>query len=716
MIFMELTYLQITVIGIYLGMGIFLLPGNLFSKTDDYFSENNYAYKFHNESVADTSKISLSATLDEIEIRPMESQIPLRLQPMAISELQASDLESMNPRTISSAFNFLAGAKIEERATASYRVSIRGSSLRSPFGVRNVKVYWNGFLFTTSEGTTPLNLLDISLVKNANILKGPAGSLYGAGNGGVILLNTGVESGNSLHWSASVGSYNLQRMGIQANLQTDNFFINTGYAQMKSNGYRNHSSMDRKNFFFSSSFFPSAAQKIDFHLLYADLFYQLPGGLNFDQFQENPRQARPGSAEQNSSIETQMLFAGISAEHQLSSNWMNRTYLSLSTTDFDHPFILDYKTELQREWAGRTVFYYNGFLGVQAISLALGAEYQSGRKTANNFGNIGGVRDSLRFADDIRTTNTSTFQQLEWKPGNGWLITSALSQNFTRYHVDRYSDFIGTGPWLVKKSFDPVWIPRLGFSKELSDQSVIFGLFSSGFSPPTLDEFRTNEGSVNLDLEAERGWNYELGYRYRDKSEVFQADLSIFYFNLDQTISTFTNPDGVVLFRNSGATDQYGVELELEWMPYKSREGLIRSINFRHAYTGHFFYFRESIRGETDISDNQLTGVAPHSFSNRLNMGLAGGINFSLYQHFSDRLPLDDRNLVFQESRHLLGAKAQWSRQLTEKWMVSCGLGMDNITNLDYSLGNDLNAFGGRYYQTAPGRNWHADLRIGYLF
>jgi iron complex outermembrane receptor protein len=30
---------------------------------------------------------------------------------------------------------------------------------------------------------------------------------------------------------------------------------------------------------------------------------------------------------------------------------------------------------------------------------------------------------------------------------------------------------------------------------------------------------------------------------------------------------------------------------------------------------------------------------------------------------------------------------------------------VDNLTNVKYSLGNDLNAFGGRYYNPSPSRN-----------
>ncbi|MDQ3536981.1 MAG: TonB-dependent receptor, partial [Bacteroidota bacterium] len=43
-------------------------------------------------------------------------------------------------------------------------------------------------------------------------------------------------------------------------------------------------------------------------------------------------------------------------------------------------------------------------------------------------------------------------------------------------------------------------------------------------------------------------------------------------------------------------------------------------------------------------------------------------------------------------------------------------VGVDNLLNEEYSLGNDLNAFGGRFYQPSPERNYFAGLRVKYNF
>jgi iron complex outermembrane receptor protein len=46
--------------------------------------------------------------------------------------------------------------------------------------------------------------------------------------------------------------------------------------------------------------------------------------------------------------------------------------------------------------------------------------------------------------------------------------------------------------------------------------------------------------------------------------------------------------------------------------------------------------------------------------------------------------------------------------------MLDFFAGIDNLLNQKYSLGNDLNAVGGRYFNAAPGRNYFAGVRINF--
>src|SRR5690606_20996290 len=132
---------------------------------------------------------------------------------------------------------------------------------------------------------------------------------------------------------------------------------------------------------------------------------------------------------------------------------------------------------------------------------------------AQNFGNRSGVADTVRFADKLRAYQGFLFQQAELNFTEKLLFTVGLSENFSGYEIDRQIDASGGPTGLNSRTFDPVVVPRVALNYGISAFSSVYGSVSGGFSPPTIDEVRTNEGSVNLDLEAEKGTNFEVGYR-----------------------------------------------------------------------------------------------------------------------------------------------------------------------------------------------------------
>src|SRR5687768_14291731 len=132
----------------------------------------------------------------------------------SVGYVDAQSLQRFSNTSILPAVNIVPGVRMEERSPGSYRFSIRGSLLRSPFGVRNVKVYWNNLPFTDGGGNTYLNLIDFNAVGSMEVIKGPGGSLYGAGTGGVLLLKSPSPLENRVELSAIVGSYGLQRYSL----------------------------------------------------------------------------------------------------------------------------------------------------------------------------------------------------------------------------------------------------------------------------------------------------------------------------------------------------------------------------------------------------------------------------------------------------------------------------------------------------------------------
>ena len=145
---------------------------------------------FHSSNAQNVHPSDSSESLGEVIIKAYEQNKSLLKIPAAINQINKNQLDRYNNSNILTALNSTSGVRMEERSPGSYRMNIRGNTLRSPFGVRNVKVYWNDIPFTDPGGNTYLNQLSYYNFNSIEIIKGPGSSLYGAGSGGVILINS----------------------------------------------------------------------------------------------------------------------------------------------------------------------------------------------------------------------------------------------------------------------------------------------------------------------------------------------------------------------------------------------------------------------------------------------------------------------------------------------------------------------------------------------
>ena len=90
--------------------------------------------------------------LETITIKAYEQARKMKNMPAAINFIGHQTLERFSSASVVHAVNTSPGVRMEERSPGSYRFNIRGSSLRSPFGVRNVKVYLNSVPITDPGG------------------------------------------------------------------------------------------------------------------------------------------------------------------------------------------------------------------------------------------------------------------------------------------------------------------------------------------------------------------------------------------------------------------------------------------------------------------------------------------------------------------------------------------------------------------------------------
>jgi iron complex outermembrane receptor protein len=73
--------------------------------------------------------------------------------------------------------------------------------------------------------------------------------------------------------------------------------------------------------------------------------------------------------------------------------------------------------------------------------------------------------------------------------------------------------------------------------------------------------------------------------------------------------------------------------------------------------------------------------------------------------NFTDRIPLNDANSAYANSYKLLNARIGYRKNF-ERIGLNIYTAGDNLLNQVYSLGNDINAVGNRFFNTAAPRNW----------
>src|SRR5690606_6605541 len=91
-----------------------------------------------------------------------------------------------------------------------------------------------------------LNQLGFYNVHSVEIIKGPAGSIYGAGTGGVLLLNSDPKQFRpGISFDYNTGSYGLQNIHVNARLGDSSLQNNINYQHQTSDGYRDNTAMRR---------------------------------------------------------------------------------------------------------------------------------------------------------------------------------------------------------------------------------------------------------------------------------------------------------------------------------------------------------------------------------------------------------------------------------------------------------------------------------------
>jgi len=660
--------------------------------------------------------------LEEVVVRAYEQNRRLIEVPASIGLVGQPALVRYSNNSILPALNNIPGVRMEERSPGSYRLNIRGSSLRSPFGVRDVKIYYNEIPLTDPTGNTYLNGLGFYNFQGMEVIKGPAGSLYGAAIGGAMLIRTlpgdwkpGAEADYSL------GSYATNNINANVSWGDTAHQNYVDYNHLSSNGYRVQTQMRRDIVSWETQLKTSEKQTLHAFMYYSDLYYQTPGGLTMTEYNKDPRQARPpvgntpGAVQAQAAIFQKTFVPGFSNEYHISEHWQNVTSLYGSYTDFRNPGVRVYEIRKEPHFGARTVFQYKKQLNATQLQVNFGAEAQKGFFTTADYANNQGTPGAQQTNELINNWQYMIFAQADLKFRHGWIITAGASTNKSSI---AFSNLTPMPPVSQTRIFENKLAPRIAVLKRITRDISVYASAAKGFSPPTVSELLTSTGVIGYNLQPEDGIDYEAGIRGNLLHEKLHFDINAFFFQIRDAIVQRIDTNGVYYYVNAGSTRQNGLETYLSYHFIDQPGQFISNLNAWISYTWHDFHYNSFIDVNSqsttvmDYSGKQLPGVPLQTVVAGLDIGSRAGVYANISYTYTDRTPLNDANTAYASSFNLLGARIGYRPIHPSKLAWELFTGIDNIFNITYSLGNDFNAAAGRYYNAAPAVNYYAGISI----
>jgi iron complex outermembrane receptor protein len=653
---------------------------------------------FFGQGLSQTSTI----TLDEVALQATKLKSSRFLIPASVSSIDLIPLQGFQQqlslqeylRAVPGLFSLNANNYAQD-----LRLSIRGFGSRAAFGIRGVKIIVDGIPETTPDGQGQVDNLPLALLSRLEVLRGPSASLYGNAAGGVLYLNT-MDSldGAFTRFRSTFGSYGYQNYQLTSQLKglktTALFHLN----HTNTKGFRAFSGLKQNVFNAKIKHSFNSRSKINFQLNYTNSpKAEDAGGLKLEETEADFRQARQRNLDYNTFEIIDQFKIGMRWEQQWGSQWNLDSYAFYSFRDFygKLPFENGGIIDLFRNYYGLgSRLSYEETQSKLTHRWQLGFETNGQRDQRDRFRNLQGLQGDNVFSQLERFGNVgiSLLDDLQW---DKLLIRSGLRFDYQTLGADNEAEI----------QEYTVLNPSIGMSYAISRAHRLFVNFSTSFETPTLSELSANPSGgegLNLDLDPSKAINYELGWKTRGTSGYFEA--TTFYIKSSNEILPYELEafPGRSFYQNAGATRRYGLELaaSYQW----SRWGMQASL------TQAQYQFDEQ-KAEDNLDGNNLPGIPNSQLFFQLKYSTNRDWNWILSGEHIGEFYANNSNSVAIQSFQKVRFQAQKSIQVPWGEIDFLG-GINNLLNTTYYDNIRLNAFGARFYEPAPGRNFYLGFQI----
>ena len=580
------------------------------------------------------------------------------------------------------------------------RPAIRGFGARAAFGVRGIQVLVDGVPLTLPDGQTELDVLDLEQVARVDVVRGPAAALFGNAAGGVIAIETRPIPEQATHQAQLTGGelglrrWRLASGGPLGKPSGKPVTAAIQLGEQRLTGHRDHASsrVQRANVQGETRL---ASGQLRLRASALDVQAQDPGALTRAQAEQDPGQA----AARNQSFD-----AGERIRQQrVQLRWQ-------PITAADHAGSLQlyagqrlFENRLPFESGGQVAFDRRfGGIGatlqrdLAAWRVTTGLDLQHQRDDRKRYDNLAGVRGSLTLDQREQATAAGLYASGERGLGTGWSLALALRADHLRIAVDDH--FLSDGEDSGDRRFDDLsWSMQL--NRQLGGHWRAHLRAASAYESPTASELANpNGGGFDPSVDAADALSLETGVS--GWLGAHQLSLVAFAMRIDDELVPYevAGQPGRRFFRNSGQSQRRGVELDWSW-------SLSTQWTLQASYTANDFHFVTYQRDGQDFGGKRQPGTPRQQGQLALAWKTAAaGSRLSLYA--VDSAYANDANTVRTPGFARLDLGAWW--QPAGAWRLQGGI--NNLADVRHIDNTRINAFGGRYFEPAPGRHVYAEL------
>jgi len=611
------------------------------------------------------------------------------------------------------------------------RLSMRGLGARAAFGVRGLKVLLDGIPLTMPDGQSQLNNLNLGATGRLEVLRGPSSSLYGNAGGGVLAAHTQAPAAAA--WRVEprliAGSNGLFRAQTSLAGRTDNTHLFASLYDLRSEGYRDHADARARslNARVGRALTAHTELTLLLHLYDAPYLFN-PSSLDAETARDRPRSVRGFVVGQGAAKQVRQGQAGIRLEyrplpalhHRASSLVLYGVGRALKNP------IPGRIVELDRRAGGVRTEHEFAWAGTRLIT---GLDFDFQRDDRREFANEG-LPEGVRVADErvfeLVQYGAAQVQQEEqvWSLGPfvslerdlGTALTATIGGRYDRYRfaVDDFftADSQGSGVRAMSQ-FSPMvgvvyrWGPRVRW----------YAHVATAFQTPTTSELGnrpSGEGGFNPALGPERILGLETGWRQR----VRWVDLEwvLYQLQVADALIPFQierEDSEEIYFRNAGRARNRGLELSLATTPWA---GLRTTLAYTFGDYVFADYEVEASGERIQLAGNQVPGVPRHRLFAALSYEMPPGLFTEVELERVGRYWANDFNGPPPGSAFFNRAYSRVDVRLGIDYRAArVFVAVDNLFDAQYNGSVVPNAFGGRFFEPAPGRTWRLGIggRIG---